>query len=85
MTEPEIYAALTEVFHDVFDDDGIALTPDTTADDVEGWDSQAHVNLVVAAEAQFGVRFRTAELEMLHNVGDFVRLIAAKRGAIGHG
>ncbi|MBI0436061.1 acyl carrier protein [Roseomonas sp. KE0001] len=79
MTEAEIYSALTEVFQDVFDDDGITLTPKTTAADVPGWDSQAHVNLVVAAEVRFGVRFRTAELESLHDVGDFVQLIARKK------
>jgi acyl carrier protein len=85
MSQSEIYIALTEVFQEVFDDDSIVLTPETTADDIEGWDSQAHVNLVVAAESQFGVRFRTAELETLHNVGDFVALIEAKREAVGHG
>jgi acyl carrier protein len=80
MTETEILAALTEVFRDVLDDDAIALTPQTTAPDVPGWDSQAHVNLVVATEMRFGVRFRTAELDGLRNVGDFVRLIADKTG-----
>jgi len=80
MTEAEIYAALTQVFRDVFDDDDIVLTAGTTADDIAGWDSQAHVNLVVAAEVEFGIRFRTAELESLHNVGEFVQLIAGKRG-----
>jgi acyl carrier protein len=81
MTEAEIYANLTGVFRDVFDDDDIVLTPKTTADDIAGWDSQAHVNLVVAAEVKFGVRFRTAELESLHNVGEFVQLIIGKRGS----
>lgn len=79
MNESEIYAALTEVFRDVFDDDDIVLTPETTAEDVAGWDSAAHVNLIVAAEMRFGVRFRTAELEGLYDVGAFVRLIAAKK------
>ncbi|MCI0755763.1 acyl carrier protein [Teichococcus vastitatis] len=85
MSPSEIYSVLTEVFQEVFDDDGITLSADTTADDIEGWDSQAHVNLVVAAETRFGVRFRTAELETLHNVGDFVALIATKQGRSGHG
>ena len=79
MHEQEIYAALTEVFRDVFDDDDITISAATTAEDIPGWDSQAHVNLVVAAETRFGIRFRTAELEALHNVGDFVRLISTKR------
>ncbi len=79
MTHDDIYAELTQVFRDVFDDDDITLTAATTAEDVPGWDSQAHVNLVVAVETRFGIRFRTAELEALHDVGDVVALIAAKR------
>ncbi len=78
MTETEILNALNPVFRDVFDDDNIILTANTTAEDIEGWDSQAHVNLIVAAEVRFGVRFRTAELESLHDVGQFVQLIHTK-------
>ena len=78
MTETEILNALNQVFRDVFDDDNITLTAETTAEDVEGWDSQAHVNLIVAAEVRFGIRFRTAELESLHNVGQFALLIRTK-------
>jgi acyl carrier protein len=78
MTEPEIYSALTEVFQDVFGDDSIAIGPETTAADVAGWDSQAHVSLIVATEMRFGVRFKTAEFEKLANVGDFVQVIAKK-------
>ncbi|CAN5230011.1 acyl carrier protein [Polaromonas sp.] len=78
MTETEILTSLNQVFRDVFDDDTIAITPATTAEDIEGWDSQAHVNLIVAAEVRFGIRFRTAELESLHNVGQFAELIRAK-------
>ena len=80
MTETEILLGLTQVFRDVFDDDNIALTPATTAADIDGWDSQAHVNLIVAAEVRFGIRFRTAELESLHNVGQFAQLILARLG-----
>ena len=80
MTETEILSGLTQVFRDVFDDDDIVLSADTTAADIEGWDSQTHVNLIVAAEVRFGVRFRTAELETLRDVGQFARLIQAKLG-----
>ena len=79
MNETQILEALTQVFRDVFDDDDIVLTSATTAQDIEGWDSQAHVNLIVAAEMRFGIRFRTAELESLHDVGQFARLIASKQ------
>ncbi|MFC7738782.1 acyl carrier protein [Roseomonas sp. GCM10028921] len=78
MTEAEVYSNLTSVFQEVFDDDTLQLTPETTADDVEGWDSAAHVSLIVAAEVRFGLRFRTAELESLHNVGEFAQLIQSK-------
>lgn len=78
MTEAEILSALHPIFQDVFDDDDIVIDPDTTAEDVDGWDSLAHVNLVVAAEQRFGVKFRTAELESLRNVGHFVELISKK-------
>jgi len=78
MTEQEIYQGLTAVFRDVFDDDSIVIGANTTANDIDGWDSQAHVTLVVATEVRFGIRFRTAELEQLRNVGDFVRLIETK-------
>jgi acyl carrier protein len=78
MTEQEILQELTVVFRDVFDDESITLTPETTADDINGWDSQAHVTLVVATEMHFKIKFRTAELESLRNVGDFARLIRAR-------
>jgi acyl carrier protein len=79
MSTQDIYAELTAVFRDVFDDETINLGPETKADDIAGWDSQAHVTLVVATEMRFGIRFRTSELEGLRNVGDFVRLIDEKR------
>ena len=79
MTEAETYAELTNVFREVFDDDGLMLNSDTTADDIPGWDSQANITLVVAAEQRFGVRFRTAEIESLRNVGEFIQLIRLKR------
>ncbi len=78
MTNADILAGLTEIFHEILDDDSITLTTDTTADDVDGWDSFNHINILVAAESRFHVKFRTAEIEELKNVGDFVQLIAQK-------
>lgn len=78
MTRDQIYAALTEVFHDVFDDDSIVLSDAMTAADVPDWDSQNHINLILAAENRFGIRFRTAELDSLKNVGEFVALIESR-------
>jgi len=50
----------------------------TTADEIEGWDSFNHVNIVVAIENEFGINFNTAEMEELHEVGEIVKLIEAK-------
>ncbi len=81
MTEEAILEQLTEIFHQVFDDDTIVLTTETTAEDIAEWDSMNHVSLIVAAESHFGVKFQTAEVEELKNVGDFVALIAKKKAA----
>jgi acyl carrier protein len=78
MTEADVLQQLTPVFRDVFDDDSIVLNPSMTANDIDGWDSQTHVMLTVAAEQRFGIKFRTAELESLRNVGHFAQVIAAK-------
>lgn len=75
MSEEQTYAKLTEIFRDIFDDDTIVLHPDMTAGDIEGWDSFNHISIVVASEAAFDVKFKSAEIEDLKNVGEFVRLI----------
>jgi acyl carrier protein len=74
----EIWTRLTRVFHDVFDDPAITIAPTTTAHDVDGWDSLMHIQLLVATEAAFGVRFNTGEVAALKNVGEMVDLIARR-------
>jgi acyl carrier protein len=76
----QIYARLTDIFRDLFDDESIVLTPETTAADVPGWDSFNHINLIVATEMAFKIKFRTAEIESLRNVGHLVQVIQAKLG-----
>lgn len=71
-----LLATLTELFRDVFDDDTLVLTPATTAADIAAWDSLNHISLLVAAEMRFGIKFRTAEMEELKNVGELAALIA---------
>jgi acyl carrier protein len=78
MTRDDIYAALTDVFRDVFEKDCITLHDGITAADIPEWDSQVHISLILAVEMRFGVRFRTSELDGLKNVGDFVSTIEAK-------
>lgn len=75
MTRAEVHEKLTGVFRKVFDQPSLVIGDATTAKDVEGWDSLAHVSLVVAVEKAFGVRFTTKEVKALANVGDFLELI----------
>ncbi len=78
MASPEIYKQLTEIFRDLFDDDAVVLTPSTTADDIAEWNSLMHVNVILAAEMRFHIKFHTSELEALHNVGNLADLIELK-------
>lgn len=71
---------LQEVFRDVFDDDEIVITDETTAEDIESWDSLTHVQLIVAVEKEFAVKFSTVEVMKLKNVGEFIQLIDKKAG-----
>jgi acyl carrier protein len=78
MQETEIYSRLTDIFLDIFNDDTIVLSPDLSADQVADWDSFAHINLIVTIESRFKIKFNTAELESLRNVGQLVKLIGEK-------
>jgi acyl carrier protein len=78
MQESEIYQRLSKIFSSVFDDDSIVVTSELTADDVPEWDSFNHINLIVAVEQAFKIKFQTAELEQMKNVGHLVELIEKK-------
>ena len=75
-----IMETLTEVFRQVFEDPDITLTPETTADDVDGWDSLSHMNLIMAVENRMNVRFKPKEVLSFRNVGDLARTIESKLG-----
>ena len=75
MNREEIYDRLTEVFIDVFDDEDIHLDDETTAADIEDWDSLTHITLLGAVEDEFGIRFNMRAVQNLKNVGDMVDLI----------
>ena len=83
MQQQDIYAELTTIFRDLFDDDTLVLNPGLTASDVPDWDSFNHINLIVAVEAKFGVKFQTAELESMHTVGHLVDLVQSRLAAQG--
>ena len=69
------------VFRDIFDDDSIILRDDMTAADVENWDSLNHIDMIVAIESEFKIRFTTAEVTSLKNVGELMALVDKKRAA----
>jgi acyl carrier protein len=73
-----VYLKLNDVFHDVFDDDEIVLTPQLSADDVDGWDSLKHVRLLLTVERTFKIKFSVSEIGRLKNVGDLATLIQSK-------
>ena len=77
-TEADVYGALTEIFHDVFMRDDLVLKAELTAKDVAGWDSFKQIEIIIAVQEHFGIKFRTRELDTLNNVGDLVSLIADK-------
>jgi acyl carrier protein len=71
---------LNGIFRTVFDNDEINIQPEMTANDVDGWDSLSHVNLILAVEKGFGIRFQQKELLTFKNVGDLLRSIESKIG-----
>jgi acyl carrier protein len=75
MNQQKIYEKLTEIARDIFDDDELNLTPATNADDVPEWDSMNHINFVATIEASFGIKFKSAEIEELKNIGELVLVI----------
>ena len=78
MTKEEIYDRLNEVFKTVFDDDSIIVHEYTSADSIDGWDSLEHINLMVAVENEFGIKFNMGEVTTMENVGDMVNIIMSK-------
>jgi len=76
MSEAEIYQTLTSIFRDVFLRDDLVLTPQLSANDVPDWDSFKQIEIIIAVEEHYRIKFRTRELDTLKNVGDLVRLIA---------
>jgi acyl carrier protein len=72
---------LQDIFRDVLNDPALELTDETTAAELPGWDSLAHINVLFAIEETFGVRFRTEEFARLESICDLKRTLAAKGAA----
>jgi acyl carrier protein len=78
MDTAAVYSKLQDIFRDVFDDHHIAVTPDLTADKVEGWDSVTHVRLLLSVERGFGISFSASEVRMLKDVSELASLVQSK-------
>lgn len=78
MTQTEVLKLLTPIFRDVFDDESIELTAETTAADVDGWDSVEHFNLISEIETKFKMRFQMREVSGMKNVGELADIVAER-------
>ena len=81
MTREAVFEKLNTIFRDNFDDDEICLTDATSAEDIEDWDSLEQINLVVAIQDAFGIKFNIEEVNAMKNVGEMADAILAKKGA----
>ncbi|MFR1831751.1 MAG: acyl carrier protein [Lachnospiraceae bacterium] len=80
MTRQEVFTKLDQVFQDVFDDEDIHVEDATTAEDIEDWDSLEHINLIVAVEHAFGIKFTMGQVTKMKNVGEMADIILEKLG-----
>ena len=78
MTKQEVLEKLDEIFQDEFDDESIHVTEETTANDIEDWDSLAHISLVAAIETGFGMKFTMGEVTGMKNVGEMAEIILSR-------
>ncbi len=80
MTSDQILAELQPIFQDILDQPDLVVTRESNAQNVEDWDSLAHINLVTAIEKHFKIKFALGELQGLKNVGEMIDLIVVKLG-----
>lgn len=78
MDKNQIMEEVQEIFRDVLDNEDIELTPATMADDIEEWDSLSHIQLIVAIEKHFKVKFTSKEILSWKNVGEMIDCISTK-------
>ena len=78
MKNTEILSRLIIIFREVFDNSSIQLSDNTNASHIEEWDSLSNIELIVAIEKEFGVRFNSSDIEQWNNVGDICKAIAGK-------
>lgn len=78
MKREDVFAELTAIFRDNFDDDSIELSEDTSSADIDEWDSMEQVNLVVIIQEKFKIKFNIEEVNAMKNVGEMVNYILLK-------
>jgi len=78
MEKNEIVSRLTPIFRDVFNNDTLVVSEGMTAKDVPTWDSLSNINMIIAVEKAFGVKFRIKDVRALKNVGELLELIKSK-------
>ena len=78
MELPQVYEKLTPIFRKLFANNSIVLTPETTAKDIEGWNSLEHIILVNTVERAFKMKFKMKEVSSMKNVGQMAEIIAAR-------
>lgn len=83
MTDEKIWQGVVTIMRDIFDDPGLEVTRGTSAQDVATWNSLSNIELLVALQSAFGVRFRTGEIAALKNVGELVDSLVARQGRAG--
>lgn len=69
---------IQEIFRDLFDEDDIEINTSTNAEDIEDWDSITHIQLLVAIEKHFNIKFSSSEIQQFKNVGDIVSCVESK-------
>lgn len=75
MTDQEIYKKLNEIFREVFNDTDITVNENTTANDIEDWDSFEHINLIVTIEEEFEIKLSMDEIGSMKSVGSMAEII----------
>lgn len=78
MTREQVFEALSEIFQETFDDESITVHDETTASDIEGWDSLEHINLIAEVENRFEMEFTMGEVNGMRNVGEMVDIILGR-------
>ena len=78
MTRSDIFSELTPVFRDVFNQPGLILTEDLTANDVDNWDSLSHMVMITEVEQRFNIKFKLRDINKMRNVGDLVTILSER-------